>query len=232
MFEQLQVECYNANMQLPSLDLVIYTFGNVSCADREKNVFAIKPSGVAYEKLAPENMVIIDISSGRQISGTLRPSSDTNTHLELYRKWSSIGSIVHTHSTYATSWAQSAYPVTILGTTHADHLAGDIPCTEFMRDERINNDYETETGFQIIDCFEKQNLDPAMTPMVLVAGHGPFAWGKDGEQAVYNAKVLEELCKMAYLTKQINPQVSPLKNSLIAKHYYRKHGKDAYYGQK
>lgn len=231
MFEELKTECYNANLLLPRLDLVIYTFGNVSCIDRKKNVFAIKPSGVAYDQLTPEDMVIIDVETGKQISGNLRPSSDTNTHLELYRKWKDVGSIVHTHSTYATAWAQSAKPTPILGTTHADHLAGNIPCTDFMHDDRIANDYETETGFQIIDCFEAQKLDHVTTPMVLVAGHGPFAWGKNGEKAVYHAKVMEELCKMAYLTLQINPDTPPLKSSLIAKHYNRKHGKNAYYGQ-
>lgn len=231
MFEQLKEECCKANMLLPQLELVIYTFGNVSCADREQNVFAIKPSGMDYEKLTPEDMVVIDIDSGRQISGTMRPSSDTNTHLELYRKWKDIGGIVHTHSTYATAWAQTALPVPIFGTTHADHLAGDIPCTLFMSDERINNDYETETGFQILDCFEARKLDPLTTPMVLVAGHGPFSWGKDGKQAVYHAKVMEELCRMAYLTLQIAPDTRRIKDSLIAKHYNRKHGKNAYYGQ-
>ena len=232
MFTELQRVCFEANLLLPRLGLVLYTFGNVSCVDRQKNVFAIKPSGVEYEKLTPEDIVIIDIESGKKIAGSMRPSSDTNTHLELYRAWSQLGGIVHTHSTYATAWAQAACPVPVFGTTHADHLAQPIPCTDFMSDDRIRNDYETETGFQIIDCFNKQQLDPTEIQMALVAGHGPFTWGKDGNQAVYNARVLEELCQMALLTRQINPETPPLKVSLISKHYERKHGKNAYYGQK
>lgn len=231
MYKKLQQECFEANMELPRLGLVLYTFGNVSCVDRERNVFAIKPSGVAYEKLTPEDIVIIDIASGKKIAGDMRPSSDTNTHLELYRAFDCIGGIVHTHSTAAVAWAQAACPVPILGTTHADHLAVDVPCTEFMSDERIKNDYETETGFQIIDCFKKEALDPAEVPMVLVAGHGPFTWGKNGAQAVYNARVLEELCQMAFMTRLINPGIAPLKETLVEKHYLRKHGKNAYYGQ-
>ena len=231
MFEQLREECFKANCSLPKLELVLYTFGNVSCADREHHVFAIKPSGVEYEKLTPEDIVVIDIATGKTIVGDKRPSSDTPTHLELYRKWRELGGIVHTHSTYATAWAQAAVPVPVLGTTHADYAFGEIPCTDFMPDDRIQKDYEAETGFQIIDCFERQRLNPTDHPMVLVAGHGPFTWGKDGSQAVYHAKVLEELCKMAYLTLQINPKARPLKDSLVAKHYERKHGKNAYYGQ-
>lgn len=231
MYRPLQEECLKANLQLPKLELVLYTFGNVSCADRQKGVFAIKPSGVEYEKLVPEDIPVIDIASGRQVAGDKRPSSDTNTHLELYRRWAGVGGIVHTHSTYATAWAQAARPVPVLGTTHADHLANPIPCTAFMADDRIDNDYETETGLQIIDCFSSQQLDPEENPMVLVAGHGPFTWGCDGGKAVYNAKVLEELCRMAFLTLQIAPQTAALKSSLISKHYCRKHGKNAYYGQ-
>lgn len=230
-FEQLKHECWQANLSLPEQGLVLFTFGNVSCIDREHGVFAIKPSGVEYEKLTPEDMVIVDIATGRTVSGTLRPSSDTNTHLELYRRYPEIGGIVHTHSTYASAWAQAAKPVPVLGTTHADHLAGKIPCTEFMADDRIENDYETETGLQIIDCFTRLHLKPMENPMVLVAGHGPFTWGKNGAQAVYHAKVLEELCKMAYLTLQINSDAVSLKKALIDKHYRRKHGKNAYYGQ-
>ena len=230
-FEQLKYECWQANMSLPEQKLVFFTFGNVSCIDREHGVFAIKPSGVEYDKLTPEDMVIVDIATGETVSGSLRPSSDTNTHLELYRKWTQIGGIVHTHSTYAAAWAQAARPVPILGTTHADHLPVEVPCTEFMPNDRIENDYETETGLQIINCFERQHLLPADVPMVLVAGHGPFTWGESGTPAVYNAKVLEELCKMALFTLQIDPATTQLKKSLIDKHYRRKHGKDAYYGQ-
>ena len=229
-FESLRKECYEANMELPKLGLVIYTFGNVSCIDRKAGVFAIKPSGVDYEKLTPEDIVIVGLD-GKIADGKLRPSSDTNTHLELYKAFPTIGGIVHTHSTFAVAWAQAARAVPIYGTTHADHLAADIPCTEFMADDRIRNDYETETGLQIIDCFEKHNLNAAEIPMALVAGHGPFTWGKNAEKAVYHARVLEELCKMAYITELVNPKVQRLKDSLIQKHYNRKHGKDAYYGQ-
>ncbi len=230
MFDSLKQECYEANMLLPKLDLVIYTFGNVSCIDRAAGVFAIKPSGVDYDKLKPSDIVIVDLN-GKIVDGTMRPSSDTNTHLELYKAFPTLGGIVHTHSTFAVAWAQAARAVPLYGTTHADHLAADIPCTEFMADDRIKNNYETETGLQIIDCFRKRNLDASEIPMVLVAGHGPFTWGKNAEKAVYHAKVLEELCKMAFVTEQVNPKVSRLKNSLIEKHYNRKHGKDAYYGQ-
>jgi L-ribulose-5-phosphate 4-epimerase len=229
-FESLRKECYEANMELPKLGLVIYTFGNVSCIDRQAGVFAIKPSGVDYDKLTPEDIVIVGLD-GKIADGKLRPSSDTNTHLELYKAFPTIGGIVHTHSTFAVAWAQAARAVPLYGTTHADHLAADIPCTEFMADDRIRNDYETETGLQIIDCFEKHNLNAAEIPMALVAGHGPFTWGKNAEKAVYHARVLEELCKMAYITELVNPKVQRLKDSLIQKHYNRKHGKDAYYGQ-
>lgn len=229
-FESLRKECYEANMELPKLGLVIYTFGNVSCIDRQAGVFAIKPSGVDYDKLKPEDIVIVGLD-GKIADGKLRPSSDTNTHLELYKAFPTIGGIVHTHSTFAVAWAQAARAVPLYGTTHADHLAADIPCTEFMADDRIRNDYETETGLQIIDCFEKHNLNAAEIPMALVAGHGPFTWGKNAEKAVYHARVLEELCKMAYITELVNPKVQRLKDSLIQKHYNRKHGKDAYYGQ-
>ncbi len=227
MYKSLKEICYRANMELSKLDLVIYTFGNVSAVDREKGVFAIKPSGVAYEALEPEDMVIVSLENGQVVEGRLRPSSDTNTHLVLYNTYKNIGGICHTHSTYAVAWAQAARSVPVYGTTHADHLAADIPCTEFMPDACIANDYETETGKQIT----RLDLNPEEIEMVLVAGHGPFTWGKDAAKAVYNGKVLEELCKMALFTEQINPEVKRLKNSLINKHYQRKHGKGAYYGQ-
>lgn len=230
-WENLRKDCYEANMALPKLGLVLYTFGNVSCIDRQNGVVAIKPSGVDYDVLTPEDIVIVGLD-GNIVDGRLRPSSDTNTHLELYHAFSSIGGIVHTHSTFAVGWAQAARDVPIYGTTHADHLAADIPCTDFMADDRIQNDYETETGRQIIDCFARQNLNPDEIPMVLVAGHGPFAWGATASKAVFNARVLEELCKMAFLTESINPNAKRLKDSLIQKHYSRKHGKDAYYGQR
>jgi len=227
MYEQLKQECFDANLELPKLDLVIYNFGNVSAVDREHGVFAIKPSGVPYDELKADDMVIVCLETGKVVEGTMRPSSDTNTHLVLYRNYPTIGGVCHTHSTYAVGWAQAARPVPIYGTTHADHLATDIPCTEFMTDEAIQRDYETETGNQIVNC----NLNPSEIEMVLVAGHGPFTWGKNAAKAVYNAKVLEELCKMALITEQANPQAKRLKDTLIAKHYFRKHGANAYYGQ-
>ena len=229
-YESLRAECFEANMELPRLGLVLYNFGNVSCIDRQAGVFAIKPSGIVYEALAPKDIVIVDLD-GKVVDGTLRPSSDTNTHLELYKAFPAIGGVVHTHSTFAVGWAQAARAVPLYGTTHADHLATDIPCTDFMPDECIQNDYETETGRQIIEFFREHGLDPSEIPMVLVAGHGPFTWGATAAKAVFHARVLEELCKMAFLTEAINPDVHRLKDSLVQKHYNRKHGKDAYYGQ-
>ena len=229
-YESLREECFEANMELPRLGLVLYNFGNVSCIDRQAGVFAIKPSGVLYDALAPKDIVIVDLD-GKVVDGALRPSSDTNTHLELYKAFPAIGGVVHTHSTYAVAWAQAARAVPIYGTTHADHLATDIPCTDFMPDECIQNDYETETGLQIIDFFRQHGLDPSEIPMSLVAGHGPFTWGATVAKAVYHARILEELCKMAFLTEAINPDAHRLKDTLIQKHYNRKHGKDAYYGQ-
>ncbi len=231
MYEALRRLAFDANMKLPRLGLVIYTFGNVSAADCEHGVYAIKPSGVDYDALLPEDMVVVSIASGEVVEGRLRPSSDTNTHTELYRAFPGLGGIVHTHSTEAVAWAQAARSVPLYGTTHADHLAADIPCTEFMPDERIRNNYETETGLQIVECFRRRKLNPAEVPMVLVAGHGPFAWGATADKAVYHARVLEELCRMARLTEEINPEVPRLKDSLIARHYERKHGQNAYYGQ-
>ena len=229
-YDSLREECFEANMELPRLGLVLYNFGNVSCIDRQAGVFAIKPSGIVYEALAPKDIVIVDLD-GKVVDGTLRPSSDTNTHLELYKAFPAIGGVVHTHSTFAVGWAQAARAVPLYGTTHADHLATDIPCTDFMPDECIQNDYETEPGRQIIEFFREHGLDPSEIPMVLVAGHGPFTWGATAAKAVFHARVLEELCKMAFLTEAINPDVHRLKDSLIQKHYNRKHGKDAYYGQ-
>lgn len=231
MYSKLQKKCLEANLQLPKLGLVLYTFGNVSCADREAGVFAIKPSGVSYDELKAEDIVIVNFN-GEVVHGKLRPSSDTPSHAVLYRNFPQINGIVHTHSTYATSWAQSQRAIPIYGTTHADHLPCAIPCTPQMSDERINGDYEVETGLQIIEHFQALGLNPDEVEMVLVGGHGPFTWGKDAEKAVYNARVLEELAKMAFLTETINPQITELKKSIINKHYQRKHGKDAYYGQK
>ena len=231
MYSKLQQEFLEANLELPKLGLVLYTFGNVSCADRDAGVFAIKPSGVSYDDLKAEDIVIVNFD-GEVVYGDLRPSSDTPSHAVLYRNFPDVNGIVHTHSFYATSWAQAKRDIPIYGTTHADHLPTDIPCTDFMSDERINGDYEIETGLQIVDHFTKNNLNPNEVSMVLVGGHGPFTWGKDAKTALYNARVLEELAGMALLTEAINPQVARLKNSIINKHYQRKHGKDAYYGQK
>ncbi len=229
-YKELKRECYEANMQLPALGLVIYTFGNVSIIDRDAGVCAIKPSGVPYEQMKAEDMVVLDLEN-HVVEGKLRPSSDTKTHTFLYRKWTEIGGIVHTHATYSVAWAQAQMDIPIFGTTHADHLTYDIPCAPPMEDKLITQDYEHMTGQQITDCFSGRELSYKEVEMVLIGNHGPFTWGKDGAKAVYNCKVLEELAKMAFLTLQINPSAPRLKDRLIQKHYERKHGKNAYYGQ-
>jgi L-ribulose-5-phosphate 4-epimerase len=201
----------------------------VSAVDRSRGVMAIKPSGVEYAKLGADDLVVVDLS-GAIVEGKLRPSSDTATHLVLYREWPGIGGVVHTHSTYATGWAQARLPIPIFGTTHADHLAEDVPCTGIMSDAAVERDYEVETGRQILECFASR--DPLHTPMVLVAGHGPFAWGETPEKAVYNAAVLEELARMAFVTRTLAPDAPRLPGALVRKHFERKHGKNAYYGQK
>ncbi|WP_412468868.1 L-ribulose-5-phosphate 4-epimerase [Pedobacter sp. KLB.chiD] len=230
-YQDIKEQAYEANMQLPKLGLVLFTFGNVSAADRAKGVFAIKPSGVPYEDLNPEKMVIVDFE-GKTVEGTLRPSSDTQTHAVLYKHWEGIGGVVHTHSTYGTAWAQAQKAIPIFGTTHADHLTVDIPCAPPMDDAMIKGNYEYETGFQIINHFESLGLSYKEVEMILVGNHAPFTWGKTAGKAVYNSAVLEAVAKMALLTQQINPQAPKLKNSLIEKHYERKHGAGAYYGQK
>jgi len=230
MYKQIRQEAFEANMQLPKLGLVLFTFGNVSAADRSLGVFAIKPSGVPYKDLTPEKMVIVDFD-GKIIEGELRPSSDTQTHAVLYKHWEKIGGIVHTHSTYATSWAQSQRDIPIYGTTHADHTTADIPCAPPMNDEMIKGNYEYETGFQIMNCFKDKDLDYKEVEMVLVGNHAPFTWGKDAAKAVYNSAVLESVAQMAYLTELINPSSPRLKDALIKKHYERKHGANSYYGQ-
>ncbi len=229
-FDDLKKSCFDANMQLPALDLVIYTFGNVSEVDRQQGVFAIKPSGVSYQTLKVEDMVIVDFDN-KVVEGSMRPSSDTKTHSYLYKLWENVGGICHTHSTYAVSWAQAQRDIPIMGTTHADYLTQDIPCAPPMADALIGGDYEYNTGQQIKDCFETRNLDPTEVEMVLIGNHGPFTWASNAAQAVFNAKLLEELAKMAYLALQINPQAPRLKDALIKKHYRRKHGSNAYYGQ-
>lgn len=230
-FKELKQECYEANMQLNALNLVIYTFGNVSAVDREKGVFAIKPSGVPYEDLKPEDIVILDFDNN-VIEGKMRPSSDTKTHSYLYKNWKDIGGVAHTHATYSVAWAQAQKDIPIFGTTHADHLTTDIPCAPPMSDDLIEGNYEHNTGIQILDCFKGKNLSHKDVEMVLIGNHGPFTWGKNAAKAVYNSKVLEEVARMALLTLQINPEAPRLKDSLIKKHYDRKHGSNAYYGQK
>ncbi|HLL96011.1 MAG TPA: L-ribulose-5-phosphate 4-epimerase [Spirosoma sp.] len=230
MYQTLQEECYEANMQLPKLGLVLFTFGNVSAVDRDRGVFAIKPSGVPYEQLQAGDMVIVDYDAN-VVAGSLRPSSDTKTHALLYKTWPGIGGIVHTHSTYAVAWAQAGMAIPILGTTHADHTHQDIPCAPVLTDAMIQGDYEHETGHQIFNCFLDKGLTYGEMEMVLLQNHGPFSWGKTAEKAVYNSAVLEELARMAYLTLQINPNTPRMKDTLRMKHFERKHGLNAYYGQ-
>lgn len=229
-YEHIKQEAYEANMQLPKLGLVLFTFGNVSAADRELGVFAIKPSGVPYKDLSPDKMVIVDFD-GITVKGKLRPSSDTLTHAVLYKHWDKIGGIVHTHSTYATAWAQAQRDIPIFGTTHADHNTVDIPCAPPMGDEMIQGNYEYQTGFQIINCLEEKGLNYEEMEMILVGNHAPFTWGKTADKAVYNSAVLETIAQMALLTEQINKDAPRLKDALVRKHFERKHGPDSYYGQ-
>ena len=229
-YQDIREAAYHANMQLPKLGLVLFTFGNVSAADRSKGVFAIKPSGVPYSALTAAKMVIVDFE-GKTVEGNLRPSSDTLTHAVLYKHWLTIGGIVHTHSTYATAWAQSQRDIPIFGTTHADHNTVDIPCAPPMSDAMISGNYEYETGFQIMNALKEKGLTYEDIEMILVGNHAPFTWGKTPEKAVYNSAVLESIAQMALLTEQINPKAPRLQDSLINKHFERKHGKDSYYGQ-
>lgn len=229
-YQEIKQLAYEANMQLPELGLVLFTFGNVSAADRAEGVFAIKPSGVPYASLTADQMVIVDFD-GKTVEGKLRPSSDTKTHAVLYKHWENIGGIVHTHSTYATAWAQAQRDIPIFGTTHADHNTVDIPCAPPMSDEMIKGDYEYETGFQIMDCLKQKGLSYEEVEMILVGNHAPFTWGRTAAKAVYNSAVLEEVAKMAHLTEQIRKDAPRLKDALIKKHFERKHGPDSYYGQ-
>jgi len=229
-YQHLREDAYKANMQLPKLGLVLFTFGNVSAADRNLGVFAIKPSGVPYEDLSPDSMVIVDFD-GKVVKGKFLPSSDTKTHAVLYKHWENITGIAHTHSIYATAWAQAQMDIPVLGTTHADHNTVNIPCAAPMNDEMIKGDYEYETGFQIINCLKEKGLSYEEIEMILVGNHAPFTWGKSAAKAVYNSAVLENIAQMAFLTKQINPDAALLKESLIKKHFDRKHGPDSYYGQ-
>jgi L-ribulose-5-phosphate 4-epimerase len=229
-FKTLREQTWEANRQLPKLGLVLFTFGNVSIIDRQHGIIAIKPSGVPYDHLTSEDIVILDLE-GTRVEGTLRPSSDTKTHLVLYHHWPTIGAIVHTHSTYATAWAQSLQDIPILGTTHADHATTDIPCAPPMKDEYIQGDYEHMTGLQIVEELKARHLSPTELEMILVGNHAPFTWGKDAAKALYNSAVLESIAQMAYLTLSIDPQASRMKESLIRKHHERKHGPHSYYGQ-
>lgn len=227
-YTELKREVFEANLELQKRGLVIYTFGNVSQIDRAKGVIAIKPSGVAYEDMRADDMVIVDLDN-QIVEGKLRPSSDTKTHTHLYRHFNDIGGVTHTHSTYATAWAQAKLPIPCLGTTHADFVYGAVPCTGEMSMEQVARDYEEETGVQIVRAFAE--LDPLAAPMVVVAGHAPFTWGKDAAKSVYHAVILEEIARMAYLTRTLAPQGDLLAKAVMDKHYFRKHGKNAYYGQ-
>ena len=231
MLEQLKKDVYEANMELPRRGLITYTWGNVSGRDAETGYFVIKPSGVDYDKLTPEDMVVVDLD-GKVIEGRYRPSSDTPTHTELYKKYSEIGGIVHTHSPEATSWAQAGRSIPLYGTTHADYFYGPIPCARSLTKEEIEGEYERNTGLVIIETFEQNGINPVYTPGVLCCNHGPFTWGKDAAEAVHNAVVLEEVAKMATRTEMINPKVQPAPDTIRDKHFFRKHGANAYYGQK
>ncbi|WHZ02154.1 L-ribulose-5-phosphate 4-epimerase [Neobacillus sp. YX16] len=231
MLEKLKKDVLEANLQLPKHGLVTFTWGNVSGIDRDQGLVVIKPSGVPYEELTLEDMVVVDLE-GNIIEGTKRPSSDTPTHLSLYRSFQHVGGIVHTHSPWATAWAQAGRSIPALGTTHADYYYGEIPCTRTLTKDEIKMAYELETGNVIIETFETGGIDPLAMPGVLVSNHAPFCWGKDANQAVHNAVVLEEVAKMALHTFQLNSQIEPIDQFLLDKHYLRKHGVNAYYGQK
>lgn len=229
MLEALKKEVLEANLMLPKHNLVTFTWGNVSAIDRESGLVVIKPSGVEYEKMTAEDMCVVELATGKVADGRLNPSSDTPTHLELYRNFKEIGGIVHTHSRWATSFAQAGIGIIPLGTTHGDYFYGEIPCTRAMTADEIGGDYELETGKVIVEAFNK--INPTEIPAVLVKSHGPFAWGKDAADAVHNAVVLEEAAFMNYHTITLNPQVKSMQKELLDKHYLRKHGKNAYYGQ-
>lgn len=228
MLEELKKEVYEANMLLPKHDLVTFTWGNVSGIDREKGLFVIKPSGIDYDKLKPEDMVVVDLK-GNKVEGDYNPSSDTATHVVLYNRFPNIGGVVHTHSPWATSWAQAGRAIPCYGTTHADYIYGEVPCARCLTEEELK-DYERNTGVLIVDLFKDKDYEAV--PAVLCKNHGPFTWGKDGHEAVHNAVVLEEVAKMASRCEMINPGVKPAPQELQDKHYFRKHGANAYYGQR
>lgn len=231
MLEELKEKVWKANLQLPAHHLVTFTWGNVSALDRERGYFVIKPSGVPYEDLKPEDMVVVDLD-GNKVEGDLNPSSDTPTHAVLYSRFPELGGIVHTHSSFATSWAQAGRDIPCYGTTHADYIYGPIPCVRNLTKQEIDEAYEKNTGILIADYFKESGRDVMAVPGALCKNHGVFTWGKDADDAVYNAVVFEEVAKMAYVTEQIDPRVTPAPQELQDKHYYRKHGANAYYGQK
>ena len=229
MWDELKNQVYKANMLLPKYQLVTFTWGNVSGVDRKNQVFVIKPSGVAYEELRPEDMVVVDFA-GKKVEGDLNPSSDTETHRKLYLEFPQIGGIVHTHSRWATIFAQAGQPIPAYGTTQADYFYGAVPCTRAMTTEEIQNEYEYNTGAVITETFSE--ISAEQVPGVLVKNHGPFSWGKDAMEAVHNAVVLEEIAMMAFHSRILDPQIPPMPDALLDKHFLRKHGENAYYGQK
>ncbi len=231
MLKSLREAVYEANMELPRRGLVTYTWGNVSAVDRAAGLMVIKPSGVEYEDLSPDKLVVLDLD-GRRVEGSLNPSSDTKTHLELYRAFPEIGGIVHTHSAHAVAWAQAGRDIPCFGTTHADYFYGPVPCARALSPEEVEDDYEGSTGRVIVETFRERGLNPVHVPGVICRSHGPFTWGRDAAQAVYHAAVLEEVAKMAIFTVQINPEALPAPQHVLDKHFMRKHGPNAYYGQK
>ena len=232
MLETLRKQVYEANMELPRRGLVTFTWGNVSGIDRARGLVVIKPSGVEYEALTPRDMVVLDLESGRVVEGGLNPSSDTRTHLELYRAFPDLGGVVHTHSPSAVAWAQAGRDIPCYGTTHADYFYGPVPCARQLTQAEIDEDYEKNTGAVIVETFRRRGLDPMHLPGVICSSHGPFTWGKDAAQAVYHAVVLEEVAKMAILTREVDPSAAPAPQRVQDKHFLRKHGPAAYYGQK
>ena len=232
MLKELRNIVYEANMELPKRGLVTYTWGNTSGVDRERGLMVIKPSGVKYEDLSPENMVVISLEDGSRIEGEYNPSSDTKTHLELYRSFPNIGGIVHTHSPYAVGWAQAGEDIPCFGTTQADYFYGSVPCVRHLTPKEIDEGYEMNTGKVIIETFKERKLDPIAIPGAIRFSHGPFAWGKNPDQAVYHAVVLEEIAKMATFTRMVKPDAAPAPQHYLDKHYMRKHGPNAYYGQR
>lgn len=231
MLEELKKKVYEANILLPKYGLVTFTWGNVSAIDRESGLFVIKPSGVEYDTMTPDDMVVLDLN-GNKVEGKLNPSSDTPTHVEIYKAFKEVGGVVHTHSSYATSWAQAGRSIPCYGTTHADYFYGEIPCVRCLNKDEIESAYEENTGHLIVGEFERMGKDPVAVPAVLCKNHGVFTWGKDAHEAVHNAVVTEEVAKMAFRCELINPEVKPAPQELQDKHYYRKHGANAYYGQK